>query len=138
MILAIAGYYRVNYDSQNWNLLTQQLIKNHSAISVINRAQILDDALKFAEAGHLDYETALNLTRYLERETDYVPWDAALSNLNYISSMMMRTSGYGYLKVHKISFHLYFSYFFTITVTFFWHGFGYRNISSRSLLLSTI
>lgn len=72
---------------------------NHSAISVINRAQIMDDALNLAEAGQLDYDTALNLTRYLEHETDYVPWNAALSSLGYISSMMSRSSGYGLLKV---------------------------------------
>ena len=93
------GYYRVNYDSRNWQLLTQQLMDNHTAISVINRAQIMDDALNLAEAGQLDYETVFNLTRYLERETEYVPWDAALSSFSYIKSMMKRTSGYGLLKV---------------------------------------
>ncbi|EFX62776.1 hypothetical protein DAPPUDRAFT_67706, partial [Daphnia pulex] len=50
--------------------------------------------------GLLDYETALNLARYLEHETDYVPWNAALTGMNYISSMMSRTSGYGLLKKH--------------------------------------
>ncbi|EFX67117.1 hypothetical protein DAPPUDRAFT_115736 [Daphnia pulex] len=94
------GYYRINYDSKNWQMIGQQLMTNHSAISVINRAQIMDDSLNLAEAGLLDYETALNLTRYLEQETDYVPWDAALSSMGYISSMMSRTSGYGLLKKH--------------------------------------
>ncbi|EFX67104.1 hypothetical protein DAPPUDRAFT_302210 [Daphnia pulex] len=94
------GYYRINYDSKNWQMIGQQLMTNHSAISVINRAQIMDDSLNLAEAGLLDYETALNLTRYLEHETDYVPWDAALSSMGYISSMMSRTSGYGLLKKH--------------------------------------
>ena len=73
---------------------------NHSVISVINRAQIINDALNLAEAGQLDYEIALNLTLYLEHEMDYVPWDAALTGVNYITSMMSRTSGYGLLKKH--------------------------------------
>lgn len=94
------GYYRINYDSQNWQMIGQQLMTNHTAISAINRAQIMDDSLNLAEAGQLDYETALNLTRYLEHETDYVPWDSALSSLGYISSMMSRTSAYGLLKKH--------------------------------------
>ncbi|XP_046438221.1 aminopeptidase N-like [Daphnia pulex] len=94
------GYYRINYDSKNWQMIGQQLMTNHLAISAINRAQIMDDSLNLAEAGLLDYETALNLTRYLEHEADYVPWDAALAGMNYISSMMSRTSGYGLLKKH--------------------------------------
>ncbi|XP_032798753.2 aminopeptidase N [Daphnia magna] len=94
------GYYRINYDAQNWQLIGQQLMTNHSAISVINRAQIMDDAFNLAEAGQLDYMTTLNLTRYLEHESDYVPWDSALSGMGSISSMMSRTSGYGLLKKH--------------------------------------
>jgi aminopeptidase N len=59
----------------------------------------MDDALNLAEAGVLDYEIALNLTQYLEREEDYLPWDSALNSLSFIRSMMSRTSGYGLFKV---------------------------------------
>jgi aminopeptidase N len=52
------------------------------------------------EAGQLDYETALNLTRYLEHETDYIPWESVLTGMEYISSMMSCTSGYGLFKKH--------------------------------------
>lgn len=45
------GYYRVNYDDHNWNLLIQQLLNDHSAIATVNRAQIIDDALDLARAG---------------------------------------------------------------------------------------
>ena len=78
---------------------------DHSAISVINRAQIIDDAFNLAEAGQLDYETALNLTRYLKSEMDYVPWKAALSGISYITSMMSHTSGYELLKKHLQTIH---------------------------------
>lgn len=47
------GYYRVNYDDQNWALLTTQLRDDHPVIHVINRAQIIDDALNLARAGEL-------------------------------------------------------------------------------------
>lgn len=47
------GYYRVNYDDNNWNLLVQQLNTDHRAIHVINRAQIIDDAFNLARAGEL-------------------------------------------------------------------------------------
>ena len=46
------GYYRVNYDQENWNALIQQLNTNHRTINVINRAQIIDDALDLARAGN--------------------------------------------------------------------------------------
>nr|XP_027218922.1 aminopeptidase N-like [Penaeus vannamei] len=39
------GYYRVNYDDRNWGLLIQQLKDDHKVIHVINRAQIIDDAM---------------------------------------------------------------------------------------------
>lgn len=98
------GYFRVNYDRQNWQLISQQLMRNHSAISVINRAQILDDSLNLAQAGLLDYEVALNLTNYLVVEHEYLPWESALASLKYISSMMSRSSGYGHFKVNFSSF----------------------------------
>ena len=31
------GYYRVNYDKQNWKLIAEQLDRDHTAIHVINR-----------------------------------------------------------------------------------------------------
>lgn len=45
---------------------TGKLMTKHTEISAINRAQLLDDSLNFAGGGRLDYETVLNLTRYLE------------------------------------------------------------------------
>lgn len=75
------------------------MMNDHAQISVVNRAQIMDDALNLAEAGVLDYEIALNLTQYLEREEEYLPWDSALNSLSFIRSMMSRTSGYGLFKV---------------------------------------
>lgn len=93
------GYFRVNYDTRNWQLINEQLTKNHPAISVTNRAQIMDDSLNLAQAGLLDYDLALNLTLYLEREDEFLPWDATFSSLSYVASMMSRTSGYGLFKV---------------------------------------
>ena len=65
------GFYRVNYDSQNWELLSNGLIKDHQAFHRINRAQILDDALNLGRSGILDYPTTLRVTEYRE-ETDYL------------------------------------------------------------------
>ncbi|XP_069977183.1 aminopeptidase N [Penaeus vannamei] len=78
------GYYRVNYDDHNWGLLIQQLKDDHKAIHPINRAQIIDDAMNLARAGQLSYGIALGVFAYLRNETEYLPWTAAVRNLNFM------------------------------------------------------
>jgi aminopeptidase N len=101
--LCRAGYFRVNYDARNWEMIHQQLMTDHTAISVINRAQIMDDALNLAQAGLLDYDIALNLTSYLAREDQYLPWESTLSSLLYVQDMLSRSSAYGLFKVRLLS-----------------------------------
>ncbi|KAK7063250.1 hypothetical protein SK128_000615 [Halocaridina rubra] len=97
------GYYRVNYDSATWKMLHEQLKSNHSVIHLINRAQLLDDALNLARGGLLDYPTALTITAYLEKEYDFVPWSSALMNFDYLKDMFERAGGYGLLKNYLLS-----------------------------------
>jgi len=68
------GFYRVNYDEQNWQLIINQLKSNASEIHIINRAQLMDDALNLARAGLLPYDVAFNVTNYLKDETEYLPY----------------------------------------------------------------
>lgn len=96
------GFYRVNYDKKNWKLLAETLNKDHTSIHVINRAQILDDALELAKVGKLDYQTALSLTGYLSKETEYIPWYSALHGLSHIKDMLKRTSAYGEFKSYML------------------------------------
>lgn len=90
------GYYRVNYDAQNWQLIIKQLTDDHTQIDVKNRAQIIDDAFSLARAGVIGYDVAFATTKYLANETEYVPWSAAAGNLGYIDSMLSSTSSYGH------------------------------------------
>ena len=85
------GYYRVNYDETNWLLLAKQLQEDHSAITVLNRAQILDDCLNIARVGGLSYKVAFEVTRYLRNERDYTPWKSALEAFNYLDRMLDST-----------------------------------------------
>ncbi|XP_065352030.1 aminopeptidase Ey-like [Cloeon dipterum] len=89
--------YRINYDSENWNLLSTALRteKNHGGIPTLNRVQIIDDAFNLAKAGLLEYNLALNILRYLRHERVYLPWRAAFLNLEYFSRMTKRGGGYG-------------------------------------------
>ncbi|XP_013790479.2 aminopeptidase N-like [Limulus polyphemus] len=89
------GYYRVNYDIHNWKLVINQLEKDHKVIHVVNRAQLMDDAMDLARAGLLPYDLALMTTLYINKERNYLPWEAALESLSYIDMMLSRSAIYG-------------------------------------------
>ncbi|XP_077938220.1 aminopeptidase N-like isoform X1 [Gasterosteus aculeatus] len=93
--LNVVGYYRVNYDLGNWNRLVEVLSNNHTLIPVINRAQLVDDAFNLARAKMISTVLALDTTKYLIKETDYMPWESALSNLDFFYLMFDRNEVYG-------------------------------------------
>ncbi|NXE54489.1 AMPE aminopeptidase, partial [Casuarius casuarius] len=82
------GFYRVNYNSQNWANLASLLVNNHTSFSAADRAGILDDAFSLARAGLLNYSVPLELTKYLTIETDYLPWHRAISAVTYLADML--------------------------------------------------
>ena len=82
-----AGYYRVDYDEENWKALTQSL-KTKKHINRLNRAQLINDVMNLARSSHVSYDTALDLLLYLRLEDDYVPWEAAFNALEFVDSRM--------------------------------------------------
>uniref|UniRef100_A0A667XA33 Aminopeptidase n=1 Tax=Myripristis murdjan TaxID=586833 RepID=A0A667XA33_9TELE len=96
----VSGYFRVNYDPDNWERVLNLLNTNHQAIPVINRAQIMDDAFNLARAKVINTTMALRTTKYLFNETDYIPWESALKNFNYYILMFDRTEVYGALQAY--------------------------------------
>lgn len=96
------GYYRVNYDEENWHLITKHLSDplKYREIAPTNRAQLLDDALNLAKGGYLDYKIALDVTKYLAHEEDYVPWKAAMSSFGYLDTMLIKSGDYALFKVN--------------------------------------
>ena len=74
---------------------------HHKSIDVNNRAQLIDDALSLARAELMDYSQALELTKYLVYERNYAPWRAALTKMQYIGKMLIKSGGYGAFKVHS-------------------------------------
>ncbi|KAE8297384.1 Aminopeptidase N [Larimichthys crocea] len=112
----VSGYFRVNYDHDNWNRLLSLLSTNHKALSVINRAQIIDDTFNLARAKIISTTLALRSTKYLSKEIDYIPWESALRNLGYYILMFDRTEVYGALQAYlKKQIQPLFEYFKTIT-----------------------
>lgn len=88
------GYYRVNYDQRNWELIVDALHTNPLAIPKANRAQLIDDAFNLARAEYLDMAVALKLLSYLHLETEYAPWAAANNVLNYFHGKLQGTVHY--------------------------------------------
>lgn len=98
--ILIAGFYRVNYDVENWMALTGQLMDSVGAIHVLNRAQLIDDAFHLAMAGRLSYLVPLRLSEYLVNERSVTPWRPAMKGLRYLFDQMpRRADGYAALKV---------------------------------------
>ncbi|XP_068131335.1 aminopeptidase N-like [Hyperolius riggenbachi] len=96
----VTGYYRVNYNDGNWNRLLQKLNEDFSAIPLINRAQIIDDAFNLARAKLVPTTRALETTKFLSKDFEYMPWQAALSSLSYFVQMFDRTEVFGPMKAY--------------------------------------
>ena len=79
-----SGFYRVNYDKKNWELLTQQLNKEYSRIHEINRATLIDDSFNLGRAEKISQNVYLDIVRYLENEKDAIPWKVAFNGISYI------------------------------------------------------
>ncbi|XP_074533301.1 aminopeptidase N-like [Halichoeres trimaculatus] len=94
----IVGYYRVNYDTNNWEKLLKAQSTNHQVIPVINRAQLIDDAFNMARAKIIPTVLALRTTKYLINERDYMPWDSAIDNLDFFYLMFDRSEVYGVMQ----------------------------------------
>ncbi|XP_028401179.1 glutamyl aminopeptidase-like [Dendronephthya gigantea] len=90
------GFYRVNYPEKNWELLAEQLQRNSSVLSPGDKAGLLRDAFALANAGLLRFKYALNLTRYLKKETNFISWDAGYSSLSSLKDTLPKSG-----KIHN-------------------------------------
>ncbi|KAL1453095.1 hypothetical protein WDU94_007269 [Cyamophila willieti] len=98
------GYYRVMYDERNWRLIINTLRdpSQYNKIHVLNRAQLIDDAMNLARAGLLSYEIALNVTSYLEHESELVPWRSAINSLGFIEGHLYRKPAFDKYKQYML------------------------------------
>ncbi|XP_029154998.1 thyrotropin-releasing hormone-degrading ectoenzyme-like [Nylanderia fulva] len=79
------GYYRVNYDDENWRRISSYLKSdNYTKIHVLNRAQIIDDAFHLMIANQLQTHIFWNLIEYLQQEEDYIAWYPMFKALEYM------------------------------------------------------
>ncbi|XP_071636854.1 thyrotropin-releasing hormone-degrading ectoenzyme-like [Temnothorax longispinosus] len=72
--------YRVNYDVENWKLLT----KSFRVLPEITKAQLLTDSFAIAKAGLLDKRIMWNILEKVEAESGEILWTPALRLLTSI------------------------------------------------------
>uniref|UniRef100_A0A6P7FT09 Aminopeptidase n=1 Tax=Diabrotica virgifera virgifera TaxID=50390 RepID=A0A6P7FT09_DIAVI len=76
------GYYRVNYDKLLRDKITAQLEKEHTKISDLTRAKIINDAAALVKAGFINSSDALEFLNYMKNEDSFYPWKTALKSLS--------------------------------------------------------
>nr|XP_023420111.1 glutamyl aminopeptidase [Cavia porcellus] len=81
------GFYRVRYEESTWKQIASELVSNPENFASADRASFIDDAFALARAQLLNYTEALELTKYLNKEENYLPWQRAITALTYVVSM---------------------------------------------------
>ena len=66
----------------------------------MDRANVLDDVLTFAELEYGTYETALDMTTYMCKETEFLPFYVLLEvHIDNIESLLKYSFGHVFLRV---------------------------------------
>ena len=91
-----SGFYRVNYDMDNWNALVATLNSvDFKLIDETSRSQLIDDSYNLGRAEYIEQTVFLRVISYLRNaynETTSDPYIVALTGINYIRDMMSLTS----------------------------------------------
>lgn len=83
-----------------WKLLSKYLRQcNANEVPPVSKSQILDDAFTLAASGHVDYKRALDMASFLQCETDYIPWFAAVRVFSKLMDKLFITEAYSLFKV---------------------------------------
>lgn len=83
------GYYRVLYDTENYKLITNELVNGSaSKIHHFSRSQLIDDLLAFIKADQVAPKVFFDLLKYLHRETEYAPLETSRQALEYLRGVL--------------------------------------------------
>ncbi|XP_015604744.1 aminopeptidase N-like [Cephus cinctus] len=94
-----SGYYRVNYDEKNWKLISNYLDSDdYIKIHPVNRAQIIDDSYNLAVANRISFSIFLDISVYIRRDVDYIPWYPMLTIDNYLYQKLANTRSFSLFK----------------------------------------
>lgn len=99
--IQLAGLYKIKYDKHNYKLIVKALNgPEFKDIHIINRAQLIGDAMDLAWTGEQDYGIALAMISYLKQEDEYIPWKAALDSLRIVNRLLIRSPVYGVFRAY--------------------------------------
>lgn len=109
----MAGFYRVNYDENNWQKIIRQLKTNSKVytfkiwnlfkisylfglictkqISSKTKAQLISDAFSLAQSNQINPVIPLILSTFLSEETDYLPWKVFLNRIKFYTDNLEST-----------------------------------------------
>lgn len=83
------GYYRVNYDAENWQAIIDELHgESFNLIHELNRAQLADDSFNLARYDYLDFSVALDLIKYLHQEIELIPLTAGFKAIEFLLTFL--------------------------------------------------
>ncbi|XP_044314598.1 aminopeptidase N [Drosophila rhopaloa] len=94
------GYYRVNYDTENWRLITNGLTTRPHKIDPRNRAQLINDLYRFTTSGRVPHATLLELLTYLPQEDQYSPWSAANTVITLFNRYLSGDADYAHFQFY--------------------------------------
>ncbi|RZF45235.1 hypothetical protein LSTR_LSTR010379 [Laodelphax striatellus] len=92
------GYYKVNYDEENWSRLQKSYLQMPETI----RAQLLSDVLSLAATGKTNYSIALAFSLHLPQDDSYFPWSVASEKLSFIGKLLRDTDTLDDLKEYLL------------------------------------
>lgn len=83
----------MNYDERNWNLLTNflKIAENREKIHVMNRIQLMVDAIMFHECDLLDLQIVLDLIDGLKYEAEQVVHRFGLNLILWLDNNLSET-----------------------------------------------
>ncbi|XP_048007614.1 membrane alanyl aminopeptidase-like [Leguminivora glycinivorella] len=84
-----AGIYRVNYDTNNWQLLAAALKADINSIHYLNRAQIVDDVFSLMRSERMTYALGLQVLDFLKEETNYYVWYPAVTGFRWLRNRLL-------------------------------------------------
>lgn len=95
------GFFRTNYSKSLMTKIKHALLNESISLPSTVSAELLDDSFSLASYSLLDYGIPLNLSLYLQQETEITPWLTVMKHLNYISIFMeQNTTEYENFKVY--------------------------------------
>ncbi|KAJ2952367.1 hypothetical protein O0L34_g4651 [Tuta absoluta] len=82
------GLYRVNYDEHSWDLIAAALKSDQrEQIHYLNRAKIVNDLFALYFSDTVSFSRLTDVFEFLENETEYAVWFAAVRGLNKMRNM---------------------------------------------------